>query len=69
MRKLVDWQGGGPLLVEDDGTGNGMICLHGLGGGSYFFSGHMIFCEAPNRLYDRVINFLQALDSDWDYTY
>lgn len=39
MRKLVDWQGGGPLLVEDDGTGNGMICLHGLGGGSYFFSG------------------------------
>jgi 3-oxoadipate enol-lactonase len=39
MRKLIDWQGGEPLLVEDDGAGNGMICLHGLGGGSYFFTG------------------------------
>lgn len=39
MRKLVDWQGGEPLLVEDEGTGNGVICLHGLGGGSYFFAG------------------------------
>jgi 3-oxoadipate enol-lactonase len=39
MRKLVAWQGGDPLLVDDDGTGNGLICLHGLGGGSYFFSG------------------------------
>lgn len=39
MRKLVAWQGGSPLLVDDLGSGSGLICLHGLGGGSYFFAG------------------------------
>jgi pimeloyl-ACP methyl ester carboxylesterase len=39
MRKLVAWHGGSPLLVDDFGSGSGVICLHGLGGGSYFFAG------------------------------
>lgn len=39
MRKLVAWRGGDPLLVDDEGAGSSLICLHGLGGGSYFFSG------------------------------
>ncbi len=39
MRKLVAWRGGDPLIVDDDGAGSSLICLHGLGGGSYFFSG------------------------------
>ena len=39
MRKLVGWKGGTPLLVDDLGTGSGLICLHGIGGGSYFFTG------------------------------
>jgi pimeloyl-ACP methyl ester carboxylesterase len=39
MRKLVAWQGGSPFLVDDLGSGSGLICLHGLGGGSYFFAG------------------------------
>ncbi|MCZ6672223.1 MAG: alpha/beta hydrolase [Verrucomicrobia bacterium] len=39
MRKLVAWQGGSPLVVDDVGTGVGLVCLHGLGGGSYFFAG------------------------------
>lgn len=39
MRKLVAWNGGDPLLVDDLGRGSGLICLHGIGGGSYFFTG------------------------------
>ena len=39
MRKLVVWKGGSPLLIDDLGSGSGLICLHGLGGGSYFFAG------------------------------
>ena len=39
MRKLVAWKGGSPLLVDDSGSGSGLICLHGIGGGSYFFTG------------------------------
>ena len=39
MRKLVAWKGGTPLLVDDSGSGSGLICLHGIGGGSYFFTG------------------------------
>ena len=39
MRKLVAWKGGTPLLVDDLGDGSGLICLHGIGGGGYFFTG------------------------------
>lgn len=39
MRKLVAWKGGTPLLVDDLGSGSGLICIHGVGGGSYFFTG------------------------------
>ena len=39
MRKLVAWNGGTPLLVDDVGSGSALICIHGIGGGSYFFTG------------------------------
>ncbi len=39
MRKLVPWKRGTSLLVDDLGSGSGLICLHGIGGGSYFFTG------------------------------
>lgn len=50
MRELVAWQGGEPLLVDDVGAGNGLICLHGLGGGSYFFDGLARSLENSRRV-------------------
>lgn len=50
MRKLVVWSGGKPLLVDDFGSGKGLICLHGLGGGGYFFSGLSQSLQGSNRV-------------------
>ena len=50
MRELVAWQEGSPLLVEDVGQGSALICLHGLGGGSYFFSGLSRSLEKSRRV-------------------